>query len=160
MKWEIGEAAYQARAQTLGHGRLRVTLAGASHEVEAHADGDGTLVITMADGRVVRAAVTRSGDTRWVSVNGRTLGAKLATGKKRAGAEHGGGLEAPMPGKVTRVLVAVGDQVTQGQPVLILEAMKMEHTLKAPRAGVVREVRARDGELVQPGAALIALEDA
>jgi len=161
MRWEIGEGSHPAAAHALGHGRYRVALEGdRAVEVDARVEGDGTLVLTFPEGRVVRAAVSRAGEMRWVSAGGRTLGARFASGKKRAGADHGGGLEAPMPGKVTRVLVAVGDAVDKGQAVLTLEAMKMEHTLKAPRAGIVREVRAREGELVQPGAELVVLEPA
>ena len=66
---------------------------------------------------------------------------------------------APMPGRVVRVLVAVGDKVTAGQAVVIVEAMKMENELRAPKDGVVREVGAREGAAVEAGAMLVALDD-
>ena len=66
---------------------------------------------------------------------------------------------APMPGRVVRVLVAVGDRVTAGQAVVIVEAMKMENELRAPRDGVVREVAAREGAAVEAGAVLVAMDD-
>jgi 3-methylcrotonyl-CoA carboxylase alpha subunit len=80
-------------------------------------------------------------------------------GRPRARA-HGGGLEAPMPGVVTRVHVAAGDQVRQGQPLVAIEAMKMEHVLRAPRDGKVRAVAAQPGEMVSGGVALVELEEA
>lgn len=66
---------------------------------------------------------------------------------------------APMPGKVISLLVKVGDTVTADQPLIILEAMKMEMTLKSPRNGVVAEVNATTGELVTDGDALVSLEE-
>ena len=71
-------------------------------------------------------------------------------------AAAGGRLTAPMPGKIVQVLTKAGDTVKRGQPILILEAMKMEHTIAAPTDGVVDAVNFAAGELVEEGAALIA----
>ncbi|MGH6981256.1 MAG: biotin/lipoyl-containing protein, partial [Stellaceae bacterium] len=68
----------------------------------------------------------------------------------------GGRLTAPMPGKIVQVLAKAGEQVKRGQPILILEAMKMEHTIAAPADGTVDAVNFAAGELVEEGAALIA----
>jgi propionyl-CoA carboxylase alpha chain len=65
-----------------------------------------------------------------------------------------GSLLAPMPGSVGRIEVAVGDVVKSGDLLLTLEAMKMEHTVRAPEAGVVTELRVRAGEQVEPGTLL------
>jgi 3-methylcrotonyl-CoA carboxylase alpha subunit len=65
-----------------------------------------------------------------------------------------------MPGVVTRVHVAAGETVKQGQPLVAIEAMKMEHVLRAPRDGRVRAVAARPGEMVSGGVALVELEEA
>lgn len=65
---------------------------------------------------------------------------------------------APMPGKVVRVLVKVGDAVVARQPVVVIEAMKMENELRAPRDGQVTEVRAHEGASVDAGALLIVIE--
>ena len=54
--------------------------------------------------------------------------------------EHGGGLTAPMPGKIISIAVKAGDTVEKGQPLLVMEAMKMEHTISAPADGKVAEV--------------------
>ena len=64
---------------------------------------------------------------------------------------------APMPGKVVRVLAAPGDAVAARQGVVVVEAMKMENELRAPRAGVVGEVLVREGALVDAGALLLTI---
>ncbi|HBL37742.1 MAG TPA: acetyl-CoA carboxylase biotin carboxyl carrier protein subunit, partial [Flavobacteriales bacterium] len=67
-------------------------------------------------------------------------------------------VEAPMPGKVLEVKVASGDQVKAGDALLVLEAMKMENVLRAPRDGVVERVDAVVGIAVEKGAALVTYE--
>ena len=71
--------------------------------------------------------------------------------------EEGGSLTAPMPGKVISLLVAKGTKVSRGQPLVVMEAMKMEHTIAAPSDGEVIEVLYQVGDQVGEGAALIAL---
>ena len=75
-----------------------------------------------------------------------------------AGDSHGGGLTAPMPGKVVALLAQPGQKVDKGTPLLILEAMKMEHTITAPAAGVVKAFCYAAGEQVSDGAALVEFE--
>jgi len=72
--------------------------------------------------------------------------------------EAAGSLHAPMPGSVVRVLVAAGDEVGAGQPLVILEAMKMEHTVQAPHAGTVTEVCVAVGTQVDTGTVLAVVE--
>jgi len=74
------------------------------------------------------------------------------------GAEVSSGrLTAPMPGRVVQVLVTAGDAVRRGQPLMVVEAMKMEHTIAAPRDGAVAAVRFAAGDLVEEGAELVAM---
>jgi 3-methylcrotonyl-CoA carboxylase alpha subunit len=73
---------------------------------------------------------------------------------------HGGGLTAPMPGKVIAVLVDAGARVERGAPLLIMEAMKMEHTIMAPAAGSVKEILYGVGDQVAEGAELIRFDAA
>jgi propionyl-CoA carboxylase alpha chain len=69
-----------------------------------------------------------------------------------------GSLVAPMPGAVTAVHVAVGDAVTAGQPLLVLEAMKMQHPVVAPASGVVRSLDVVPGAQVDAGMVLAVIE--
>ena len=64
---------------------------------------------------------------------------------------------APMPGKVVRVLVKAGDTVRARQPVVVVEAMKMENELRADREGTVAEIHAHEGASVEAGALLVVL---
>ena len=72
--------------------------------------------------------------------------------------DHGGSLLAPMPGRVVTLLVAPGSSVSRGTPLLVMEAMKMEHTLQAPADGTVHGFRAKAGDQVGDGAVLVDFE--
>jgi biotin carboxyl carrier protein len=63
-----------------------------------------------------------------------------------------------MPGKVVRLVANAGDQVEKGEPVLVVEAMKMQNDLKAPKAGVVKEIRVQEGATVSSGDVLAVIE--
>ncbi len=142
----------------LGAGRYRVRVDDALFEVVAETIGEGRLHLHTDSGELI-AEVTAAGARRFVRLG--TLEFVVdrdASGRRRGGPAAGGGLEAPMPGVVTRVLVAAGDQVTKGQPLLALEAMKMEHLIRAPRDGRIASVAAAAGAMVQGGATLVELE--
>ena len=89
------------------------------------------------------------GATQLIAIDALTLRAD--------GAAEGGRLTAPMPGKVVSFAVKVGDQVVQGQALAVMDAMKMEHTISAPQAGVVTELLFVPGEQVTEGAELLKL---
>jgi biotin carboxyl carrier protein len=80
--------------------------------------------------------------------------------RRRAGASDHGimNIKAPMPGKVVRILAAVGAQVKAGQSVLVIEAMKMQNELKAPKNGVVKKINVAEGAAVEAGQALAEVE--
>lgn len=82
-----------------------------------------------------------------------------ATQRRPTAPQRSGDLRAPMAGKVLRVLVRPGDQVKAGDPLLILEAMKMEQQITAPRDGVIARLLCRPGDQVATGAELVVLED-
>lgn len=75
-----------------------------------------------------------------------------------AGAQGRASITAAMPGKVIRVLVAAGDEVTEGQGIVIVEAMKMQNELKAPRAGRVSSINVKANDSVIAGAVLAVIE--
>jgi len=149
------------------------------HKVEVHF-GDTGLRLAL-DGRDQALAGAREGDGLRVTLGAKTFRARaFRDGAQwhvfRDGLHHvlalrdpaavegeeadGGSLAAPMPGKVIQVLVQAGARVTRGAPLLVLEAMKMEHTISAPRAGVVKKILYAAGEQVTEGAELLVLEDA
>ena len=73
-------------------------------------------------------------------------------------AAEGGGLLAPMPGRVIALLAEPGTRVARGTPLLVMEAMKMEHTLQAPADGTVQGFRVKAGDQVGDGAVLVDFE--
>ncbi|GEJ55988.1 acetyl-CoA carboxylase biotin carboxylase subunit [Anaeromyxobacter diazotrophicus] len=137
---------------------LLLELPGGEVEVRGERSGEDDLVADVGGARI-RATVVRSGDELVVMTHGR--GHRLALHDPDQAAERdvaGGSLTAPMPGKVIAVLVEPGSAVKKGAPLLILEAMKMEHTVTSPRDGRVAEVHFAAGALVSEGAQLLALE--
>jgi len=123
--------------------------------------GGGELVLEDDAGVRRRFAVARSGAAHHVWAGGRdhTFVEQPRFPERQAGRVEGG-LSAPMPGRVVKVLVADGDPCTAGQALVVLEAMKMEHAVKAARAGRVARVLVREGESVDAGAVLVALDPA
>ena len=75
-----------------------------------------------------------------------------------AGNAHQGGLTAPMNGSIVQVLVVPGQQVEAGAALVVLEAMKMEHSIRAPEAGTIKAIHCAEGELIGEGAVLVELE--
>jgi biotin carboxyl carrier protein len=116
---------------------------------------DGTAYDVRLEAGGEKAVV--AGITYDLEVEG--LAEEKAGPKAAAKAEAGeGAVTAIMPGKIIRVLVAEGDEVAEGDVVCILEAMKMENELKAPRAGVVQALYAQPGQDVEAGAILAKVE--
>ncbi len=79
--------------------------------------------------------------------------------RKSAKHEEEGSLVSPMPGKILQVLVQKGDQVAAGESLIVMEAMKMEHTIKAVMAATVEKILYKEGDLVDGGVQLVELKD-
>jgi 3-methylcrotonyl-CoA carboxylase alpha subunit len=107
-----------------------------------------------------RAFVATAGDVTWVSIDGEvfTIDIEDAQRTRRPRAAAGEGLSAPMPATVIRVLAEPGREVKRGETLLLLEAMKMELPVRAPRDGKVKALHCQAGQLVQPGVPLVDLE--
>jgi biotin carboxyl carrier protein len=100
--------------------------------------------------------VDLDGRTVAVAVDGRRRGAKGADGSGHAPGEQP--VTAPMPGRVVRVLVGPGDEVTARQGVVVVEAMKMENELRSPKAGRIKNVTVTPGMSVEAGRVLLVVE--
>jgi acetyl/propionyl-CoA carboxylase alpha subunit len=120
--------------------------------------GRGRYLVTDGSRRRVAFGV-QGADATWVFLDGLVHVVPVRTARsQRARSDDDGALAAPMPATVVRVEVAPGQRVERGAVLVVLEAMKMELPLRAPRDAVVKAVHGRAGELVQPGIPLVELE--
>ena len=164
---------HRAKIETVRPGRYRIELDGEAFVVSARRPEDGIYSLLLgpagADefggGKVVEADVDTDADSVNVGIRGEVFAItaiderrkNLRTAAAGAGGSEGA-VRSPMPGKVVKVLVAAGAKVTRGQGVVVVEAMKMENELSAPRDGVVKEVSVTEGQPVEGGALLLTLE--
>lgn len=116
------------------------------------------------DGIDHRAQAQLIKGTLWVHYNGRTFTTETGSGqksRKKAGvAGSSDQVVAPMPGKVTKILANAGTVVKAGQAILVMEAMKMEYTLKAEIAGEIDSIHCTVGEQVALGKSLVRIKPA
>lgn len=123
------------------------------------ADGEIKFVLDGSQRKAAWAA--ESARKTWISLDGKTHVVEKPSAARRRQMADGAGestLLSPMPGQVREVLAAVGDEVEQGQTLVLLEAMKMEIRIKAPRAGVVKTMSVEAGGQVDKGDILVELE--
>ncbi|WP_298817168.1 acetyl/propionyl/methylcrotonyl-CoA carboxylase subunit alpha [uncultured Roseibium sp.] len=170
--WRIWSASRQYALLEIGGDR---------RDVEVHARGQNRFAVHLADGSLDYSLVEVSGNSITYDCEGHRARAVVVEDSKGLTVflngfafpvglpdalstdEDAGStddkLVAPMPGLVKVLSASAGDTVTKDQPLLILEAMKMEHTLKAPRDGIVGEVLVAEGEQVTDGTVLLALAE-
>lgn len=114
------------------------------------------------DGKDHRAQAQMLKGVLWIHANGRTFTVDAGSGRKSRKKSGAGGssdtIVAPMPGKVTKVLLAPGATVQAGQAVLVMEAMKMEYTLKSELSGTVDSISCTIGEQVALGKVLVKMK--
>jgi len=152
-----GKTEHAVRVHFSGNG-MRLAVHGAEHAFEGERLG-GDRVSIRLDARVFEARAVRDGGDWHVFAGGDYRRLTLREALPREDAEaRGGSLTAPMPGRIIQVMSRPGDAVKKGQGLLILEAMKMEHTITAPADGVVKEVHFAAGEQVLEGTELVTLE--
>ncbi|MFZ5959973.1 acetyl/propionyl/methylcrotonyl-CoA carboxylase subunit alpha [Pseudomonas knackmussii] len=133
-----------------------------------HADGvrgatlNGEWLDVAIGGVRRRHLALRQGDSLYLEWNGELVQVRRfdAIAEAEAAHAHHGGLGAPMNGSIVRILVEPGQVVEAGAALVVLEAMKMEHSIRAPHAGVVKSLYCREGELVSEGTSLVELEEA
>ncbi len=139
-----------------------VNVDGVPAELEVTPDGSGGWSVAGAEGRRAWRVAAR-GDERFVFADGRTHHLRLVDPDHPVGdeaAQAGPTLRAGMPGKVVRVLVAAGAVVAVGQPLVILESMKMETELAAATAGTVVCIHVSAGQVVAQDDPLVDVEPA
>lgn len=146
------------------NGVAQVSLGEAQYPVQVRHLADG-LVVFEYQGRQYRAYVVQQGRQRHVAFQGPSGGQSWtlehlpSLRKRRQVADISDGtLAASMPGAVLEVSVSVGDEVSQGSTLVLLEAMKMELRVKAPFDGVVKQVQCAVGQIVERGQVLVELE--
>jgi len=152
-----GEREYPVRVHFSASG-LRLAAHGKEHAFAGRPLDDGGLSVRL-DERTCRARALRDGDDWHVFAGGDYRRLTLRHGLPGPDEEaRSGSLAAPMPGRIVQVMSRPGETVKKGQALLILEAMKMEHTITAPADGVVKEIHFAAGEQVLEGAELVTLE--
>ena len=152
------------REGTASSGRFRVVIDGVPTSVDARRTELG-LSLVFEDGRSTDVALTdRPGGEWFVQLPHADVTAVVDARRYQRG-ETGGAaktgvqkVKAPMPGRVVRILVKVGDEIELRQGVCVVEAMKMENELGAPKAGRVKEISVTEGQSVEAGRVLIVIE--
>jgi biotin carboxyl carrier protein len=138
----LGDRRLEVDYQETGRGFASLLIDGRSYEVGISREPGGVRVVLAERDLLVELAAAAPGAA--------AAPRRAATGPQR--------VTAPMPGKVVRLLVEAGQQVTAEQGLLVVEAMKMENELRAARAGRVRETCVREGQTVESGALLVVIE--
>jgi len=151
------------RIEITGEGE--VSLEGQAHQADLQSIGGLPLYSLLLDNRSYEMYVDEAGETYQVLLAGELYPIEIRDERARR-ADDGDSprasarrlvIQAPMPGLVVAVKVAQGDQARAGQPLVTLEAMKMENDLRTPQEGIVESVGAKVGEVVREGQVLVTL---
>jgi len=156
---EVGEAFQDVGITLLGNGTFCTSVGEDVTELSIEALGSGVVRVGCG-GKIQQMKVVVSPTSVGVFNNGRCHTFAIRDTLAAAAGEQASGdaIVAPMPGLVKVATAKTGDQVEKGQPLIVLEAMKMEHTLCAPRDGIIAEVLADAGDQVTDGMVLVHLE--
>lgn len=143
----------------LGENRYHAQIGPATYHFEAKTSQTGGWLIRLEDGPQQQVYVAQQGTDYFVFANGVHYRLSLAenSANRRSASSNKNDLSAQMPGQVMALLVKEGESVSQGQALLILEAMKMETRIIAPMAGIVRRILVQQGEIVSQGQMLVEL---
>jgi 3-methylcrotonyl-CoA carboxylase alpha subunit len=153
---------HRVETEREGTGKLRVVVDGEASAVEVLHLGDGR-IRALIDDEPIEAAIAHDSEELLVSLRGETHKLRKppppTVDEAGPGADAAASLTAPMPGTVVKVLVEEGQEVEEGQLLLVLEAMKMEQPVSAPHAGVVHSLPFAEGSLVPGGAVLAEVQE-
>lgn len=160
----IGGREVKVEVREIGVNRYQVILDGKEHVVDAQQVQPGLWSI-LRDFRSFEVDLHRREEEYEALIDGDCYRLEIASEQRRALARSGGKgaagkamVTSPMPGKVVKILVAVGEEVKAEQGVIVVEAMKMENELKTSVAGKVKEIFVEEGEVVEAGARLVYVE--
>jgi len=153
-----GDDTFEANARVQGESLLFDTAEGPrAYDWRTISPGEYVL---QHHGKQVRCVVAQAGDDRWVWVDGVVHHLKVTSaGRGGAHAASDDNLLSPMPGLVLKVFVQPGERVQRNQVLVVLEAMKMQYEITAPREALVTEVQVREGQQVDGGVPLVHLEE-
>lgn len=158
-KYRLGDLLGEGSFWTLPVDEKKITV-----EILREIPSSPSVLLVRAEERVIRVSAERGDDqdAYYVELNGRPMVARL---EQEAGARLGEAyaegpvlVSSPMAGKIAAVKVSPGASVQDGQALVVLEAMKMENEIAAPKAGTVKEVYVQKGVLAKPGDKLILIE--
>ena len=146
--------------------RLFAEIDGREYELEIVQPEIGQISLRFENGRKVEARVSLDAEGRSVVwINGRSIEIELIDPKKLRGSSTSGAetagvadIKTAMPGKVVRLIAAVGDTVEKGDGVIVVEAMKMQNEIKAPKNGTITSIRVSEGDTVNAGQILLSIE--
>ncbi len=114
-------------------------------------------------GNSVQYVTERIGNNQWIYVNGRTLCVPIdglqTKSRKSEIHSHRNQVTSPMPGKITKVIAQEGSSVNKGDSVIVMEAMKMEYTLKSEMSGQIKKIFVKTGQQVTLGQVLVEFEE-
>lgn len=158
--YQLGNEVKAVRLECDGE-RARITIADRVYEVSVLRARAGELTFSV-DGVTHTVFSAHDGSTHFVAIDGAVFELKKPEARRARRQHHHGedNLTASMPGQVTTVLIGEGDVVQRGQPLLVIEAMKMEIKIAAPHDGRVARVLVKPGQVVDRGQALIELSRA
>ncbi len=140
-------------------GELSLRVDGGESRVARIHELEGPRITLSVDGHRRRFRLARQGETFFIHLAPRVVQLqRIPRFPLQDDLESRDGCQAPMPGKITKILVSAGEKVEKGAPLLVLEAMKMEQTVAAPTNGIVQEILVGEGRQVEGGQLLVRLE--
>jgi len=157
----LGQREFKVGFEERGKNAFQALIGDRSYSVSVEFIGRDELLLKV-DGRVFNIIVNSNAVSHSVIVNGRnyrvekrSAGGMLKEDKGRARKKD---VRITMPGRIVRVLAAGGDLIKEGQPVLVLEAMKMQNEIKSPRSGRISRIHFAAGDYVEAGSILFSVE--
>ncbi|MFO1157699.1 MAG: acetyl/propionyl/methylcrotonyl-CoA carboxylase subunit alpha [Reyranellaceae bacterium] len=166
VRWKDGETDVTVIARRQRGGGVRLELPGGALDAQVQRLEEGRLAIRLGEDTFTATVVRRQtadGVDYSLFADGTNRRLRLVdpldVTQYEAAASGEAAVRAPLPGKIIDLRIKIGDSVSKGQPLLVLEAMKMEHTLAAPMDGKIKTVRYAVGEQVAEGAELVEFEE-